>query len=202
KFFLVDRRAAPIAMAWRHHDASVTDLFPKPSESNEQDAARLQEIAIPLHKPYNSVLYVAGLSLVWKEAGHVPILKGPKGEVLTMAEFLCLRDLHGCKVATEALLPPVLADEETKKRKAEAKEADKADDNDDIHTERVVSKKRAGGAGMPRKKRKMHVGATPVNADSEHVSSPTPINHSLPVVAPANEEHVSETTSDARLAAL
>ncbi|GJR92187.1 hypothetical protein Tco_0264361 [Tanacetum coccineum] len=83
----------------------------------------------------------------------------------------------------------VLADEETKKRKAEAKEADKADDNDDIHTERVVSKKRAGGAGMPRKKRKMHVGATPLNADLEHVSSPTPINHSLPVVAPANEEH-------------
>ncbi|GKF27944.1 hypothetical protein Tco_0094286 [Tanacetum coccineum] len=41
-----------------------------------------------------------------------------------------------------------------------------------------------------------------VNADSKHVSSPTPINQSLPVVAPANEKHVSKTASAAQLATL
>ncbi|GJX93586.1 hypothetical protein Tco_0348172 [Tanacetum coccineum] len=236
KFFLVDRRGTPIAMAWRHHDASVADPFPKPSEYNEQDAARLREIAIPLHKPYNSLLYVAGLSLVWKEAGHVPILMGPKREVLTMAEFLRLPDLYGCKIVVKALLPPgaalethhstpatrledippktgnmettkvacrkVLADKENKKRKTEAKAAAKADGNDDVHHEEVVSKKRAGGVGTPRKKSKTHIGTPPVEAGSEQVSSPTPINHSFPVVALVNEQHVSEIASAARLAAL
>ncbi|GJV15687.1 hypothetical protein Tco_1361010 [Tanacetum coccineum] len=209
KFFLVDRRAAPIAMALWHHDASVAVPFPKPSEYNEQDAARLGEIAIPLHKPYN---------------------------MLTMAEFLRLPDLHGCKVAAGALLPPgavlkthlttlstrledvlaktgamemvevpcrkVLADKEKKNRKAEVKAAAKADDHDDIHIERVASNKCAGGMGAPRKKRKTCVDTPLVNADSEHVSSPTPINQSLSVVAPANEKHVSKTASAAQLAAL
>ncbi|GJR04750.1 putative reverse transcriptase domain-containing protein [Tanacetum coccineum] len=41
KFFLVDRRAAPIAMAWRHHDSSVADPFPKPSEYNASDVPKL-----------------------------------------------------------------------------------------------------------------------------------------------------------------
>nr|GEX89070.1 putative reverse transcriptase domain-containing protein [Tanacetum cinerariifolium] len=45
KFFLVDRTAAPIAMAWRHHDFSVADPFPKPS------VAKLREVVIVLRKP-------------------------------------------------------------------------------------------------------------------------------------------------------
>nr|GEU58448.1 hypothetical protein [Tanacetum cinerariifolium] len=161
KFFLVDWRAAPIAMACRHHDSSVANPFPKPSEYNKRDVANLREIAIPLHKPYNNILYAVGLSLVWKEAGHVPILKGTNGKVLTMAEFLRIPNLYGCKVVVEVLLPPdaaletevacrkVLADKEKKKRKAKAKEAAKANDADDIHIERVVSNKRADKAGSP-----------------------------------------------------
>ncbi|GKC21647.1 hypothetical protein Tco_1023797 [Tanacetum coccineum] len=93
-------------MAWRHYDSSVADPFPKSNEYNEQDAVKLREVAVTLHKPYNSLLYVSGLSLVWKEAGHVPILKGTKGEALTMAEFLRLPNLHGCKIVIGALLPP------------------------------------------------------------------------------------------------
>ncbi|GKD88193.1 hypothetical protein Tco_1363700 [Tanacetum coccineum] len=235
-------------MAWRHHDASIADPFPKPSEYNEQDAARLREVAISLHKPYNSLLYVVGLSLVWKESGHVPILKGPKGEVLTMAEFLRLPDLHGStrlkdippktvemetaevacrKVLTDrekkkrntkakaaatangnddvhqegvvgefraSLLVTVLGGEdkflnkkaykranrsmEKKKRNTKAKAAAKADGNDDVHQEGVVGKKRVGGVGAPRKKRETHIGTPLVDANSEQVSSSTPINYS------------------------
>ncbi|GKE76790.1 hypothetical protein Tco_1542910, partial [Tanacetum coccineum] len=98
--------AAPIAMAWRHHDSSVADPFPKSNEYNEHDVVKLREIAVSLHKPYNILLYVAGLSLVWKEDGHVPILKGPKGEAVTMAEFLRLPNLHGSKIVAGALLLP------------------------------------------------------------------------------------------------
>ncbi|GJS87715.1 hypothetical protein Tco_0770351 [Tanacetum coccineum] len=36
---------------------------------------------IQLHKPYNSLLYVAGLSPTWKGLGHVPLMKGPGGNV-------------------------------------------------------------------------------------------------------------------------
>ncbi|GJV72729.1 hypothetical protein Tco_1492724 [Tanacetum coccineum] len=43
KFFLVDRRAAPIAMAWRHHDSSVADPFPKSNEYDASDVATLRE---------------------------------------------------------------------------------------------------------------------------------------------------------------
>ncbi|GKG05274.1 hypothetical protein Tco_0325360, partial [Tanacetum coccineum] len=89
-FFLIDRPAAPIAMSWRHHDSSVADVLPGPSEYNAADVATLLEVPILLHKPYNSLLYVAGLSPTWKGLGHVPIIKGPRGEVLTMAEFLRL----------------------------------------------------------------------------------------------------------------
>nr|GEW10215.1 hypothetical protein [Tanacetum cinerariifolium] len=229
-------KAAPIAMAWWHHDACVADPFPKPSEYNEHDVFRLQEIAISLHKPYNSLLYVAALSFVWKEAGHVPILRGPKGEVLTMAEFLRLPDLYDCKITARALLPPdaalethlsalatrlkdipaktremeiaevacrkVLADREKKKIKVEANEVTKVDNYDDVHIERVARKKRASEAGTPRKKSKTRVRTPPVNMDSEHVSSPDPINHSLPVVALMNEEHVIRTALAVRLAAL
>nr|GEW16093.1 hypothetical protein [Tanacetum cinerariifolium] len=78
----------------------------------------------------------------------------------------------------------------------------KGDGNNDVHPEGVVSKKRVGEAGAPRKKRKTHIGTPLIDADSKQVSSLAPINHSLPVVALANEGHVSETDYAARLATL
>ncbi|GKA06697.1 leucine-rich repeat-containing protein, partial [Tanacetum coccineum] len=56
KFFLVDRRAAPIAMAWRHHDSSVADPFPRSSEYNTSDVAKLREVVISLRRPPLSIL--------------------------------------------------------------------------------------------------------------------------------------------------
>ncbi|GJV81273.1 hypothetical protein Tco_1517143 [Tanacetum coccineum] len=44
KFFLIDRRAAPIAMSWRNHDSSVADLIPLFGEFSESDAERLREV--------------------------------------------------------------------------------------------------------------------------------------------------------------
>ncbi|GKC81851.1 hypothetical protein Tco_1137568 [Tanacetum coccineum] len=106
KFFLVDRRATPIAMAWRHHDSSVTDPSPKSNEYNASDVAKMREVVIALRKPPPSLLYVAGLSHVWKHASRAFSLKDPKGKVVTMAEFLRLPNFKGCKVAAGELLPP------------------------------------------------------------------------------------------------
>ncbi|GKF93351.1 hypothetical protein Tco_0280070, partial [Tanacetum coccineum] len=104
---------------------------------------KLREVVIALRKPHPSLLYVAGLSHVWKHADRAFSLKDSKEK--------------GCKVATGELLPPgsarvthlsspaerledlppktrdmvtaelpcrkVLNDKEKKKRKAEAKAA-------------------------------------------------------------------------------
>ncbi|GKD36986.1 hypothetical protein Tco_1257193 [Tanacetum coccineum] len=229
KFFLVDRRAAPIAMAWRHHDSSVADPFPKPSEYNASDVAKLREVVISLRRPPLSILYVAGLSNVWKHAGRAFSIKDSEGKVITMAEFLRLPNFKGCKVAAGTLLPPgtarvthlappaarledippktgdmivaeipcrkVVDDKEKKKRKAEEKAATKAPAVD-IQAEAAVAK--ATGKEGPRKKRRVRVGAQ-VPPDSEHVSSPTPLNQAKPLEALANEEHVSTPLSVGRM---
>ncbi|GKF58165.1 hypothetical protein Tco_0171702, partial [Tanacetum coccineum] len=75
KFVLVDRRVDPIAMAWRHHDSSVADPFPKPSEYNASDVTKLHEVVIAPRKPHPSILYVDGLSHVWKHVGRAFSLK-------------------------------------------------------------------------------------------------------------------------------
>ncbi|GJU67967.1 hypothetical protein Tco_1254226 [Tanacetum coccineum] len=83
KFFLVDRRAVPIDMAWRHYDSIVSDPFPKFDKYNAPDVAKLHEVVIALRKPH---------------------------PILMMAEFLQLPNFKGCKVAAGELLPPALAE--------------------------------------------------------------------------------------------
>ncbi|GKC45871.1 hypothetical protein Tco_1063593, partial [Tanacetum coccineum] len=210
KFFLVGRRAAPIAMAWRHHDSSVAYPFPKPSEYNASDVTKLRE-----------------------HAGRAFSIKDSEGKVITMAEFLRLPNFKGCKVAAGTLLPPgaarvthlppplaarledippktgdmivaempcrkVVDDKERKKRKAEEKAATKAP-ADDIQAGEAIAK--AAGREGPRKKRRVRVGAQSP-PDSEHVSSPTPLNQAKPLEALANEEHVSPPLSVGRMGTL
>ncbi|GJY50092.1 hypothetical protein Tco_0440048 [Tanacetum coccineum] len=208
KFFLVDRRAAPIAMSWRHHDSSISDPIPKPDEYNASDVAKLSFHA-------------------WKHAGHAFSIKDSNGEVITMAEFLRLPDFHGCKVSAGELLPfgsarvthltasaewvedippktgdmmvaelpcrKVLDDKERKKRKAEEKAAI------NVQAEKVV-KEKDGREGV-RKKRRVRV-VNPVQPTSEHVSSPTPLNHAKPLTTIAGEAHVTPPTFAGRIGVL
>ncbi|GJS61691.1 hypothetical protein Tco_0656475 [Tanacetum coccineum] len=130
--------------------------------------------------------------------------------VITVAEFLRLPNFRGCKVTASTLLPPgtarrcckkVLAIKEKKRKKTKAKAAVKADDHDQV--EKVVRKRRAGEEETSRsKKRKTRLGTPSVHLDSKHVSSPIPFNHSRPLETLANEAHVSENASTARLKAL
>ncbi|GJU64331.1 hypothetical protein Tco_1246166 [Tanacetum coccineum] len=49
RFFLLDRRAIPDAMPWRHSDTDLHDDFP--THFNENDVDRLSEFQVPLRPP-------------------------------------------------------------------------------------------------------------------------------------------------------
>nr|GEV07174.1 hypothetical protein [Tanacetum cinerariifolium] len=188
--------------------------FPKPSEYNASDVAKIREVVIALRKLYPSLLYVASLSHVWKHA------------VLTMAEFLQLLNFKGCKVTAGEILPPgsarvthlsnpaepledippktedmmvakipchkVLDDKQKKKRKTDAKAMANVP-SANIQAERVAGKEGA------RKKRRVRVG-TLVHPDSKHVSSPLLLNHAKPLKILANEEERVQENVDAAFA--
>ncbi|GJX74522.1 hypothetical protein Tco_0313117 [Tanacetum coccineum] len=94
-------------------------------------------------------------------------------------------------VVAEIPCRKVLDDKEKKKRKAEEKAKAKAPVVN-IQAEAVVNK--GVGREGPCKKRRVRAEAQ-AHPDSEHVSSPTPLNHAKPLEALANEEHVSPPLS-------
>ncbi|GKD54030.1 hypothetical protein Tco_1287417, partial [Tanacetum coccineum] len=149
-------------MAWRHHDSSVAVPFLGPREYNASDIAKLREDS--------------------------------EGKVITMAEFLRISSFKGYKVFVGCLLPPStarvthLASPAKREKEKEAEEKVVAMvPAINIEAEMVVNKD-AGREG-PRKKKRVRVGPQ-VHPDSEHVSSPTPLNHAKPLEALVNEEHV------------
>nr|GEX93122.1 hypothetical protein [Tanacetum cinerariifolium] len=214
-------RAAPIVMAWRHHDSSIADPFPRPGEYNASNVAKLREVVISFRWPPLSILYVTGLSNVWKHADRAFSIKDLEGKVITMAEFLRLPNFKGGKIAVGTLLPPgaarvthlaplaarledippktgdmivaeipcmkVVDDKEKKKMKVEEKAATKAPAVN-VQAEAAVDK--PVGREGPRKKRRVRARAQAA-PDSEHVSSPTPLNQAKPLEALANEDHAS-----------
>ncbi|GJV64440.1 hypothetical protein Tco_1475268 [Tanacetum coccineum] len=222
-------RVAPIAMAWRHHDSSVADPFPKSNEYNASDVTKLREVVISLCKPPPSLLYVAGLSNVWKHAGYAFFLKDSKGKVLSMAEFLRLPNFKGCKITVGALLPPGMARvthlanpvdtledippktvdmtvAEIPCRKVlddKEKKRKKAEEKAAVNSSAAdIQAEKVGidkGAGKDGPCKKRKVRARP---QVQPVSSPTPLNHAKPLETLANEEHVYLHDSAGRMGVL
>ncbi|GJS72811.1 hypothetical protein Tco_0705652 [Tanacetum coccineum] len=77
RFFLIDRRAIPDAMPWRHQDSSVADLAP--TGVRAEDIRRLCENVIDLRPVHPAMLYVVGLTTIWKHVGHHPVFKDGEG---------------------------------------------------------------------------------------------------------------------------
>ncbi|GJV78023.1 hypothetical protein Tco_1509607 [Tanacetum coccineum] len=222
------KRAAPIAMPWRHHDSSVSDPIPKPDEYNASDVAKLREVVIPLRKPPPSILYIAGLSNVWKHADRAFSLKGFEwgGQYIfiTMAEFLRLPDFHGCKVFASELLspgsarvthltapaervediPPKTGDMMVAKLPCQKvlddkeRKKRKAEEKDAIHVQDEKVVKEKDGREGVRKKRRVRI-VNPVQPTSKYVSSPTPLNHAKPLTTIAGEAHVTPPTFASRM---
>ncbi|GJU90019.1 hypothetical protein Tco_1302442 [Tanacetum coccineum] len=229
KFFLVDRRAAPIAMAWRHHDSSVADPFPRSSEYNASDVAKLREVVISLRRPPLSILYVAGLSNVWKHAGRAFSIRDSEGKVITMAEFLRLPNFKGCKVTAGALLPPgaarvthlatpaarlqdippktgeMMVAELPCRRVMDDKEKKKRKAEEKAATKVPADDNQAEAAvdtaarGASVRKKRRVRASAQAPPVSDHVSSPTPLNQAQPLEVLANETHVSPPGSVGRM---
>ncbi|GJZ78779.1 hypothetical protein Tco_0643616 [Tanacetum coccineum] len=221
KFFLVDRRAAPIAMAWRHHDSSVADPFPGSSEYNASDVAKLREVVISLRRRPLSILYVAGLSNVWKHAGRAFSIRDSEGKVITMAEFLRLPNFKGCKVTADALLLPGAArvthlatpaarlqDIPPKtgemmvvelpyrrvmddKEKKKRKAEEKAATKVHADDNQAEAAVAAAAKGVGVRKKRRVRASAQAPPISDHVSSLTPLNQAKSLEALANETHVS-----------
>ncbi|GKA68891.1 hypothetical protein Tco_0768808 [Tanacetum coccineum] len=78
RFFFLDRRAIPDAMAWRHHDSDVNDPVPKDG--------------------FNASDVQMRLATTWDFPGLRPILKDTEGNVVTMFEYLRFPFLYGASI--------------------------------------------------------------------------------------------------------
>ncbi|GKB69326.1 hypothetical protein Tco_0930738, partial [Tanacetum coccineum] len=74
-FFLIDRRAIPDAMVWRHPNASINDPRSVVGSFNVADVRRLSAHVIKLMYMPDGVLVLSGLSLVWKNYFCDPVLQ-------------------------------------------------------------------------------------------------------------------------------
>nr|GEY09624.1 V-type proton ATPase subunit B 2 [Tanacetum cinerariifolium] len=142
--------------------------------------------------------FYSRLSNAWKHAGRAFFIKDSNGKVITMVEFLRLPNFKGCNVAAGSLLPPGttrvthLAPPARRLEDIPLKTADMKAPTANIQAETAV--KKAARREGPRKKRRVRFGPQ-APLDSEHVSSPAPLNQAEPLEALANEEHVSPPLS-------
>ncbi|GJV03154.1 gypsy type transposase [Tanacetum coccineum] len=97
RFFLIDRRAIPDTMPWRHQDSSLAD--PAPTGVHTEDIHRLCENVIDLRPVHPAMLYTVGLTTMWKHVGHHPVFKDGEGNVATsMSQFLKFSMAGGVRV--------------------------------------------------------------------------------------------------------
>nr|GEW56893.1 hypothetical protein [Tanacetum cinerariifolium] len=111
KFFLIDRRAIPDAMPWRHGDTDLHDDFL--SNFNQDDVERLSEFLVPLRAPPRHLLYVRGLTMACRHPGLSYSIKDQDKNVINMDTFLKLPTWTGTIVSKG---DPILEDQRPKTR--------------------------------------------------------------------------------------
>nr|GEV88571.1 hypothetical protein [Tanacetum cinerariifolium] len=97
QLFLIDRRAIPDAMPWRHGDTDLHDDFP--ATYNENDAARLSEFLVPLRPPPRHLLYVCGLTTACRHPELHYNIKDRDNNVISMDTFLKIPTWTGIVVS-------------------------------------------------------------------------------------------------------
>ncbi|GKA72793.1 hypothetical protein Tco_0779009, partial [Tanacetum coccineum] len=73
KFFLINRRAVPFHMHWRHPDSCITDRVP--TGFNQGHVDQLKAHTVKLHDIPKGVLVLSGLSRVWCNLMCDPVLR-------------------------------------------------------------------------------------------------------------------------------
>ncbi|GJU47559.1 hypothetical protein Tco_1204825 [Tanacetum coccineum] len=85
----IDRHAISDAMPWRHQDSSIAD--PSPTGVRAEYIHRLCENVINLRPVHSAMLYVVGLTTIWKHVGHHPVFKDGEGNVAMHVSILKFR---------------------------------------------------------------------------------------------------------------
>ncbi|GJZ16547.1 hypothetical protein Tco_0552224 [Tanacetum coccineum] len=97
RFFFLDRRAIPQAMAWRHHDSDIHD--PLPTDGfHASDVVTLTNQSIDIRPVPSGLLFHAGLATTWEFSGFLPVFKDTEGNVVTMSEYLRFPFLDGATI--------------------------------------------------------------------------------------------------------
>ncbi|GKD45149.1 hypothetical protein Tco_1269794 [Tanacetum coccineum] len=100
-FFLIDWRAIPIYMSWRHPDSAINDPKPPAGSFNMENVLRLSAYVVKLRDTLEGVLVLSGLSRVWKSRTCDPVLQGTDGNVMGNHDFLCLPEWTGAEIQEE-----------------------------------------------------------------------------------------------------
>ncbi|GJW37532.1 hypothetical protein Tco_0060452 [Tanacetum coccineum] len=100
-FFLIDRRAIPDAMVWRHPNAAIDDPRPATGSFNMADVCCLSAHVIKLRDMPEGVLVLSGLSRVWKNHFCDPVLWGADGNGME-GGFNCLCCIFWLLLLTDA----------------------------------------------------------------------------------------------------
>ncbi|GJT75340.1 hypothetical protein Tco_1042065 [Tanacetum coccineum] len=103
KFFLIDRRAIPDAMPWRHGDTDLHDDFR--SSFDQDDVDRLSEFLVPLRLPPRHLLYMCGLTTVCRHPELSYNIKDQDKNVISIDIFLKLPTWTGTIVSKGDPIP-------------------------------------------------------------------------------------------------
>ncbi|GJY09368.1 RNA-directed DNA polymerase, eukaryota [Tanacetum coccineum] len=99
KFFLIDRRAIPFHMPWRHPDSCITDKVP--TNFNQSHVGQLKAHIVKLRDISDGVLVRSGLSRAWRNPMCDPVLRRSDNTVMSIYDFLCMPSLDKATVREE-----------------------------------------------------------------------------------------------------
>ncbi|GJY66285.1 hypothetical protein Tco_0468523 [Tanacetum coccineum] len=99
KFFLIDHRAIPFHMPWRHPDSCITDKVP--TSFNQDYVDRLKAHIVKLRDIPEGVLVRSRLSRVWHNLMCDPVLRRSDNTVMSIHDFFCMPSLEKAIVQEE-----------------------------------------------------------------------------------------------------
>ncbi|GJS41511.1 hypothetical protein Tco_0566554 [Tanacetum coccineum] len=202
RFFFLDRRAIPQAMAWRHHDSDIHD--PLPTDGfHASDVVTLTNQSIDIRPVPSGLLFHAGLATTWEFSGFLPVFKDTEGNVVTMSEYLRFPFLDGATIEqggalsardaiTQRTTGPLPVNQSLPEKTARLKEVEISDPKIVVIRERkarAAAKKRAerkraadgeGGSKGKTKRRKVSAVRAEEEDSTEEASSASPLRTVAP----------------------
>ncbi|GJY84914.1 hypothetical protein Tco_0498940 [Tanacetum coccineum] len=201
KFFLLDRRAIPDAMPWRHGDIDLHDDLP--ANYNENDVARLSEFLVPLRPPPRHLLYVCGLTTACRHPDLRYDIKDQDKNVISMDTFLKLPTWIETVVSKGDPIPedqrpkprvtpplpvgfklPELTAFQKNLEKPNPKIVAAREKKEQLNLAKAEAKRvGTGGVEGPRKKQRVQKQSEPTQSGSKETLSATPLHQAIPEAA-------------------